>query len=78
MLLEQLFARFEECQLQEALDTIALDASAKCLVHVRAHVLRVKEQGIEERWDQRVTSDQHGLVNIYSLTAFSQQCLQRP
>ena len=64
VLLEQLFARFEERQLQEALGAVTLDARPVRLIHVLARVLSVEEQGIEQRGDQSFISDEHGLVGV--------------
>ena len=68
VLLQQLSARIEECELQEALGAIALDTRSELLVHVLARMLWVEEQRVEERRDQGVASDEHGLVGVCETT----------
>ena len=64
VLLQQLLARIEQRQLQEALGSVALNARSECALHALAWMLRVEEQHIDERWDQDIASEQHGLVII--------------
>ena len=64
VLLQQLLARIEQRQLQEALGSVALDARSECALHALPWMLRVEKQHIDERWDQDIASEQHGLVII--------------
>ena len=64
MLLQQILPQLEQRQLQEALGAIALHSCSECLVHVLARVLRIEEQRIEQRRDQAVVVEQHGLVGV--------------
>ena len=71
MLLQQLSARIEQRELQEALGAVALDARSEPFIHVLARMLWVEEQRVEEQRDERIALDEHGLVDIYQQRKFS-------
>ena len=71
VLLQQLSARIEECELQEALGAIALDTRSELLVHVLARMLWVEEQRVEECGDESFASDEQGLVRICNANMLS-------